>query len=140
PRIAIKTSTRTRSIVAVLFIVLVLPQLAYTQSGGAESPERSQAKTLAYSEAWDSDQAPQAFTNFRAWVQRYVTNSVTGKTVRPLQISEGVRLAVKRREALAELIKSDPARAIALSVPAHVRRSLPSAVVQELEERVSGIG
>src|SRR4029078_11986656 len=41
---------------------------------------------------------------------------------------------------LAELIKSDPERAIALSLPAQIRGRLPSAVSQELESRVSGIG
>jgi len=43
-------------------------------------------------------------------------------------------------EALAELIKSDPERAIALSLPAQIRGRLPSAVSQKLEVRVSGIG
>ena len=139
-RFAIETLARRRSIVAVLFMGLLLPQLAHAQSVRTESPERSQAGTLVYSEAWDSDQAPLAFTRFHAWVQRSVANPAAGNAMRPQQISEGVKLARERKAALAELIKSDPERAIALSVPAQIRRRLPSAVVQELEERVSGIG
>src|SRR5262245_60021506 len=87
--------TRVTSIVAVLLIGLLTPE-----PGWAESPDRPQAKALIYSQAWDNDQAPQAFAKFRAWVQRHAANPAGTNTVTPQQISQGVELAKKRKEAL----------------------------------------
>lgn len=53
---------------------------------------------------------------------------------------EGVALAKVRREALASLIKSDPERALELTVPVGVRRALPASVADLLEERISSRG
>src|SRR5204862_3029701 len=50
---------------------------------------------------------------------------------------EGVALAQVRRDALAELIQSDPKHALELTVPFGVRQTLPSSVESLLEERIS---
>src|SRR6266704_3371967 len=61
----------------------------------------------------------QALASFNFWVNRYATNSSL-KT-----IGEGVALAKERRKAFVELIKSDPGRALAASIPDSMRKHLP---------------
>jgi hypothetical protein len=54
--------------------------------------------------------------------------------------AEGVSLATARREELGVLIRTEPERALALTVPVAVRRELPESVVGLLEERLDGLG
>src|SRR5262249_54949686 len=53
---------------------------------------------------------------------------------------EGALLAEARRQALAELIPTDPQRALELAVPQSVRAELPGAVTALLEEEVTARG
>lgn len=55
-------------------------------------------------------------------------------------IAEGISLARERRVAMAAWIRQDPERALAAAVPVMVRRGLPQAILDLLEERVSGMG
>jgi hypothetical protein len=55
-------------------------------------------------------------------------------------LAEGVELAKSRRAEMAELIKKDPKAALEAAVPMAVRQKLPQAIVDQLEERVSGRG
>jgi hypothetical protein len=140
-KLAIPPLTAQTSRVALVFLTYLLFSLpGYAQSDRSDSIAPGQAKTFVYSQAWADNGVPPAFMSFRMWAERYAANSAAGRTVRPAEIAQGVELARARKEALRELIKSDPERAIALSVPAQVRKKLPSAVVPELEERVSGVG
>ena len=52
--------------------------------------------------------------------------------------TEGATLARERLAALADLIQSDPERAIELAVPDSVRDKLPAAVRALIEERIDG--
>ena len=78
------------------------------------------------------------FTRFHDWTSRYL--SAAGANAKQDLIAEGRALAKQRRGAFLELIKSDPAQAIASTVPAAVRKRLPAEILTELETRVSGIG
>ncbi|MDR3459707.1 MAG: Calx-beta domain-containing protein [Verrucomicrobiae bacterium] len=73
-----------------------------------------------------------AFNNFSRWAMQF-TNSQAN-------LVEGQRLAWKRREAMLELIQTDPQQAIAQAVPFELRQSLPVQVTKLLEEQVDGRG
>ena len=67
------------------------------------------------------------FTAFAGWAQRWLTNDPTANAL------QGEALAWKRREAMLELIETDPARALALAVPFQWRRTLPENVTRHFE-------
>ncbi|MBI3828673.1 MAG: PKD domain-containing protein, partial [Planctomycetes bacterium] len=75
------------------------------------------------------------FAAFEAWVQ-----SATVKKPSAGEEQQGVELAHARREALAQLIESDPKQALEKTVPAAARENLPAAVAAELEERIDARG
>src|SRR5438874_2001290 len=79
-----------------------------SKSGAHEIP----AKTLRYSESWGTEDEP-TLASFRAWADRYVSNGSAMSSARTPILAEGVQLAAKRRAVLAQLIRSDPERAIA---------------------------
>lgn len=92
---------------------------------------------LTYAQAWNGE-LPPTFAAFREWTQRFAAaGDVASRTA---LIPEGAALARVRRPEMLALIKSDPARALAVTVPASVRRDLPAAVLAELETRVAGRG
>jgi plastocyanin len=74
---------------------------------------------------------------FKAWTTRYLDST---PQERPALEQEGINLATSRRPAFKNLISEDPREAIAQAVPMVVRQKLPAAVVNLLEERISGIG
>jgi alpha-tubulin suppressor-like RCC1 family protein len=102
----------------------------------ADARHDSTRSRLAYAEQWERPVSP-ALDAFRAWTVRY---GAAAPARRGGLEAEGVALARARRPGLLALIKSDPQRALAMTVPAVVRQSLPAAVVAELEQRVSGTG
>ncbi|GDY12694.1 hypothetical protein LBMAG53_15720 [Planctomycetota bacterium] len=51
-----------------------------------------------------------------------------------------IAAAQARRPVMADLIRRDPAQALSLAVPWSTRRTLPAAVVAELEQPVDGVG
>ncbi|HXJ58515.1 MAG TPA: Ig-like domain-containing protein [Verrucomicrobiae bacterium] len=83
------------------------------------------------------DNPDSAFTRFANWLKRYLTAKPAERAALE---SEGIQLARERREALRQLIQSDPARALTLTVSAGARRNLPESITSLLEERVSGRG
>ncbi len=101
------------------------------------SPDAPSLTRLAYSQAWDGP-LPPAMAAFRAWTQRHRT--APSLPARLALEPEGVALARARRAEMRELIVRDPARALAVTVPATVRQSLPTAVLTELETRHAGRG
>ncbi len=78
-----------------------------------------------------------SFAQFQDWVNRY---SLASKSEKVLLESEGIKLAAARRQAMAALIRKNPERAIELTLPYGVRRTLPDSVVALLEERVAARG
>ncbi len=86
---------------------------------------------------WDQPVPEPEFARFAEWVKKYRAAGVIEQAALE---AEGIQLARVRRAALRRLIKSDPARALALALPAGVRGTLPEAVVRLLESKLSGRG
>ncbi|MDP3073020.1 MAG: hypothetical protein Q8N18_22190 [Opitutaceae bacterium] len=109
-------------------------------AAGAEPRAGHPSETFArhaYAQAWAEAAQPEALRAFRAWTERYRA-APAGE--RAALVGEGVALAQTRRAAMLELIKADPQRALAVTVPAVVRRELPPEVGAQLEQRVAGKG
>jgi hypothetical protein len=98
---------------------------------------RATLARLAYSQSWDGP-LPPAMAAFRAWTERY--RGAPSLAARLALEPEGVALARARAPEMKHLIVSDPARALAVTVPAMVRQTLPAAVLAELETRHAGRG
>lgn len=79
-----------------------------------------------------------AFAAFNAWMEKHA--AAPAGPARAALAAEGEGLALRRRQALVELIRQEPREALAWAVPVPQRRSLPVNVRQHLEERVSGRG
>jgi hypothetical protein len=75
-----------------------------------------------------------AFTTFESWARQFLAGAPATSEAR------GVALAWKRREAMLELIQTDPAQALAKAVPFHWRTSLPASVTRFFEQQVDGRG
>jgi hypothetical protein len=123
---------KVRSIIVFVLIsaasVMTMPAL----------PQDGQSSRLTYAYSWESDLKQPEFAQFRSWTSRYL-EAADAKAKQSL-IAEGRQLARQRRAAFTKLIKSDPAQALALTVPAAMRKKLPVEILLELETRVSGIG
>ena len=106
----------------------------------ASAPEPGAAAALpeAQDRVWERPVAEPAFAAFQDWVRRY--QSAPTPAARAALESEGIELARARRTALADLIQSNPERALQLAVPRGVSGSLPGAVAQWLEEQVTARG
>ncbi|WP_414664608.1 hypothetical protein [Horticoccus sp. 23ND18S-11] len=103
----------------------------------AAAERRQLLEQFGYAQAWNEPTPPAAFAAFRAWSERF---RQTPAADREALVAEGVALARTRREALQRVMVADPRRALALAVPAVVRRDLPAVVAAELEVRLSGRG
>lgn len=91
---------------------------------------------LAYAQGW-SAALPPAMAEFRAWTETY---RAADATVRPALEASGVALARARRAEMRRLIRTDPAEALRVTLPAAVRQILPVAVLAEVETRHAGRG
>ncbi|MBL9187944.1 MAG: hypothetical protein JNK23_10730 [Opitutaceae bacterium] len=105
--------------------------------GAITGPADAPLAGLAYAHAWAEAGQPEAMTAFRGWTERFLAAPAAERTA---LAAEGVSLARTRRAAMLELIKADPQRALATTVPVRVRRELPEAVAAQLEQRVAGRG
>jgi len=70
--------------------------------------------------------------DFANWADQFTRSSAN--------VVEGQRLAWKRREAMLELIQTDPARALELAAPFAWRQELPPAVTRFFEQQLDGRG
>jgi hypothetical protein len=73
-----------------------------------------------------------AFVDFARWAEQFTNTSAS--------VVEGERLAWKRREAMAQLVETDPVKALALAVPYAWRQALPPQVTRFFEEQMDGRG
>ncbi len=78
-----------------------------------------------------------AVGGFAAWLERFVA---APELLRPSLGREGLHWASLRREQIALLIRTDPARALAAAVSPLERELLPPAILAQLERPVSGFG
>ncbi len=124
--------------VAALVGSLLLASQPHAQSDSATLAFEAEPGVLSYSTHWEKGESESALAAFHFWANRFIAASNAAN--RPQMLAEGVELAGPRRAAFAKLLQSDPARALAETVPASVREQLPAEVLQELETRVSGVG
>jgi hypothetical protein len=122
-----------------LLACVLLPQPTFAQGDAPDDKIPATAMAAAEQEMTVEQREEKLLADFTAWTQRYV-GGASKPTVRAALEPAGVALAVQRRAILSRLTESDPARALQLAVPLRVRRELPPAVTQYLEERVSGCG
>jgi len=94
--------------------------LAFAQTDIPDSSNKASAANATYGSAWDQPGNQAATASFHDWVHRYQTE--TGTVVRAQLVSEGIRLAKARRTAFARMIQTNPAAALASTVPLSVRR------------------
>ncbi|HEY3323061.1 MAG TPA: PKD domain-containing protein [Planctomycetota bacterium] len=81
--------------------------------------------------------APAEMKAFADWTEKYLN---APEELRAPLLGEGQKLAATRREAMARLIKSDPAAALKLAASACWRRELPPQIAEQFEEPISGLG
>ncbi len=77
---------------------------------------------------------PEALRGFRDWAEQHSTAPMPG------DIARGVELAMRRREALRELIETNPREAIDQALPERLRRAMPGEIRWLLEERLDARG
>ena len=75
---------------------------------------------------------------FSNWAAKYVACSNLWE--KEAMVSEGEKLAQARREALRELIRSNPEKALAQMLPYETRKALPDSIQGLIEQPVSGRG
>src|SRR5581483_10623897 len=124
---------KTSSMFVILIVVAASGSLPFEAFSG-----NTPVTSFSFGEDWNSEQQAPALKAFRDWTVKY--SNIDRSTSRGSLMSEGIHLARSRRVVLENLIRSDPARAISLAIPASVRKTLPPQVVNELETLVSGIG
>ena len=110
---------------------------AVATSPPTESVRAQTLTRLTYAQAWTGP-LPEPMAAFRTWTDRYL--AAPSPAARLALTAEGRALAHARRPAMRRLIVTDPARALAVTVPAVVRTALPAAVLAELETRHAGRG
>jgi len=82
----------------------------------------------------DPARAGIALAAFAGWAAQYVTNrSATA-------VMQGEALAWRRREAMGQLIQTDPAQALAQAAPYEWRQKMPREITRFFEEQVDGRG
>ena len=115
--------------------IIIFTLLSYTMINStiAQNVANSDSRELVYGESWGKESQAN-LAAFSAWVNNSLKSGENRTS------AEGVVLAKQRRAILSELIKSDPAQAIAVAVPRNIREQLPADVVEQLETMVSGIG
>jgi hypothetical protein len=105
----------------------------------ADDPLGSRVKLLpARGTFWQQPVPEPAFAAFADWTKRYAT--AASAAARAALEAEGMTLARRRLTALADLIMTQPERALELALPASVRRAMPAAVLALLEEPVNTYG
>ncbi len=75
-----------------------------------------------------------AFVVFSDWVGEFL------RTPGAVSEARGRALAWKRKEAMLQLIRENPEKALVLAAPYEWRKALPAAVTQYFEERIDGTG
>ena len=87
---------------------------------------------------WSEPVPEPAFAEFSGWTRRYLSQPSPGAR-KALEV-EGQELARLRHQDMAELIPTDPQRALELAIPHGLRAQLPASITPFLEEPVDGRG
>lgn len=108
---------------------------AANTAGTTAPPATAQSAPV---QAAPSEAPPAPWSAFDAWTERWL--AAPDSSARALLLPEGVRLARTRREAMFGMIRHDPARALAATIPFALRQQLPDTITDLLEHRISGRG
>src|SRR4051812_8526037 len=87
---------------------------------------------------WKTTPPEPAFAEFAGWTERYI--GARDATLRRNLEGEGIALARKRLTEIADLIISDPQRALDRTIPKSIRNDLPASVRDLLEQPLNGKG
>lgn len=116
-----------RRILAAGLLMLALPASAAWSCDDLSTPVQNFRS--------ETPQDGYAFAAFDRWLEAW-----TNAAERDVLLPEGLRLAERRREALAALIRSDPEQALRRAVSESTRAHLTRAIVERLETPVCGTG
>src|SRR5688572_24168885 len=111
------------------------PNPGGTSSREPEAPQRQTAEKGSPNLAPPAEPTT-AVAKFSQWSETFLDTPSADRTADLM--TQGAELARNRRAEMAELIKRDPKEALEAAVPMAVRQRLPQAIVDQLEERVSG--
>ncbi|MBP7482118.1 MAG: hypothetical protein KA788_06240, partial [Lacunisphaera sp.] len=114
-----------------------LGEVASTHTGTIQTPKLGAVQIPPLSLERASADAIARTTAFADWLTIWRR---TPATAQPDLVSAGRRLAAERRVGLAYLIKTDPERALALSIPVSLKSELPPEIDSLLETRVDTRG
>jgi hypothetical protein len=110
--------------------------VAGTNQTSTLAPEATDLAKFTFATFWGREKEP-ALAAFSQWAVRYTNASSNLKNA---MLPEGIALARERRVAFRDLIRRQPKRALAETVPALVRNELPQSILELLENRVTGQG
>lgn len=132
--------TRVPTNVASLDAQPVATAISGHRSTPGQTSVASEPKTkgLRFGARWDKPDTAPEFAQFADWIQRH--RSARSEDERQALETEGVSLATARREAMENLIRNDPERALEWSIPHDARQGLPDSVASLLEKPISDRG
>src|SRR5262245_23237072 len=110
-------------------------------SATASEPRRDTAEIVlppSLEALWEKPVVEPPFAAFKEWTARY--QQAPSAAAKAALEAEGVELARARLTAMADLIQSNPERALELAVPDGVRQALPGSVSSLLEEAINARG
>lgn len=128
--------------VALFVVLLASTSVACAQNSLIDGSANSNRRAPAEGSAWVTDRQAD-LSEFGAWACKFAkAQGVGSKAAAPdaVTLTEGVRLAERRRIVLGALMYSDPTRALSVSVPAAIRAKLPADVLSRLETPFSAVG
>jgi len=129
-----KQAGRERSIASPAGRVVVKPTSPAKTEAEVAASKLPQALDLL----WKNAPPEPTFAAFAQWTDRYV--AAREAVLRTQLEAEGIDLARKRLSEMADLVVTDPQRAIERAVPRSVRGELPASVRELLEQPVNGKG
>ncbi len=101
-------------------------------------PLRESALPPSFEALWEKPVGEPPFAAFKDWAARY-QQATTDEAKAALE-ADGAALARVRLTAMADLIQSNPERALELAVPPGVRDMLPPSVISLVEEAINARG
>lgn len=107
-------------------------------STGAQSRSTGSAVYSVRVPSFDERFFPQPVLDFRRWMERFLLAGTLEQ--RDALAREGETMARKRRDAMTDLIKTNPRRALELAIAPEERQRLPDAIRQHIEQWVKGRG
>lgn len=105
--------------------------------GSASSSPTLRRLLPAPESTWNRPGIDAAFARFNDWVERFESAAADA---REGLVVEGVLLARERKSEMLAIVRTQPRLALELAVPRRVRSELPDALLEFIEQRISGRG